>query len=108
MAFGKKKDEQAPAAAAAPVDEEPLFPADDGEDEPPAAAGSAAAPAAEDAPAPPPVPEPADALLSMFQADDSENEDRSVVLELAGDVDLADLLDDLHTLAAAMGIEVRA
>jgi hypothetical protein len=42
-------------------------------------------------------------LLNMFQTTQIEQEDLSVVLDLAGDVDLDDLLEDLHTVAAALG-----
>jgi hypothetical protein len=49
-----------------------------------------------------------DALLSMFSADKEDIVDNTVVLDLAGDVELADLLEDLQTLAAALGIETSA
>jgi hypothetical protein len=47
-------------------------------------------------------------LLSMFQTSTGEETDRSALLDLSGDVDLADLLEELHTLAAAMGIRTPA
>jgi hypothetical protein len=109
MAFGKKKDELAPDADAPDTGAiEPLFPADDGDDE------DAETPAPEVAPAPveaapaAAAANPADSLLSMFQTDHSEETDRSALIDLSGDVDLADLLEELHTLAAAMGIQTAA
>jgi hypothetical protein len=45
-----------------------------------------------------------DALLSMFQSTESTSGDNTLLLELAGDIDLADLLESLHTVAAALGI----
>lgn len=110
MAFGKKKDEQAPGGAAAEAGEpeaslESAF------------AGGAEAPAEADAAAPEPaaeaVPEapPADALaggtddlLSAFQTGDAEAVDNSFIVELAGEHDIDDLLEELHTVASALGI----
>lgn len=43
-------------------------------------------------------------LLNMFQTTQIEQDDLSAILELAGEVELDDLLEDLHTVAAAMGI----
>jgi hypothetical protein len=114
MAFGKKKGDHPTAASAAALedDDEPLFP-----DEEPAAelgqapAAEASAPAPTEAAAveaPAPAPEAAvpstDALLSAFQTNEGVTDDRSVLVDLAGDVELADLLDELNTLAAAIGI----
>lgn len=48
------------------------------------------------------------ALLSMFQESKLEVEDRSVIVELAGEVEMADLLEDLHTLALALALGVGA
>jgi hypothetical protein len=106
MAFGKKKDESAPAQAAAEADDDDLtlFP-DSGDEDEALPAVPAAAPVAEAAPvvAPAPAAAPAtDALLSMFQEAEGGNADRSLLLEMAGDVDLADLLEELNTLAAAI------
>jgi hypothetical protein len=42
-------------------------------------------------------------LLNMFQTTQIEQDDLSVILELAGEVDLDDLLEELHTVAAALG-----
>jgi hypothetical protein len=62
----------------------------------PAEPAAAAAPAA-----------PTDDLLSAFQSTEADEDDRSVLLAMAGDVELADLLEELHTVAAAMGIARR-
>jgi hypothetical protein len=43
-------------------------------------------------------------LLNMFQTTQLEAADLSVVLELAGDVEITDLMEELHTVAAALGI----
>jgi hypothetical protein len=116
MAFGKKKDGEPEAAAQAPAedDDAPLFP----DEEPAAELAPAsetpptadAAPTAEATAAPVPA-EPAmpstDSLLSAFQTTEGGEEDRSVLLDLAGEVELADLLEELNTLAAAIGV-VRA
>ena len=118
MAFGNKKNPVGPTATVAQIDgqadddalddaESPLFGADtsaDGE-------VRTAEPEAEDA-VPEPEPAPAadtgtDALLSMFQSSEGGVSDRSAVLDLAGDVELADLIEELQTLSSALGI-VRA
>ena len=126
MAFGKKKDDSTPSATAVEDEpEEPLFPVDDG-DEPDtdtdadSSVGTAPATSAvtygteKEVPktaqtmAVGPPEENSDALLNMFSSSKEEEVDNSIVLELAGDVELADLIDDLQTLAAAMGIAARA
>lgn len=67
------------------------------------------APAPETAAAPEPAPAPdaggADALLSVFQTTQAESEDITLLLDLAGDVEIDDLLEELHTVAAALGID---
>lgn len=45
-------------------------------------------------------------LLNMFQTTQIEEQDRSVLKTLAGDVELGDLVEELHTLAAAFGIKI--
>lgn len=45
-------------------------------------------------------------LLAVFQGTQIELEDRSAVLELAGDVRLDALLEELQTVAAALGVGV--
>jgi len=107
MAFGKKKDgasaevedesvddiapdDDAPAAEDAP--EATLEPADDVPE--PAAPQAAAAP----------PPAGADALLSMFQESKEDIDDLSVLIDLAGDTDIDDILEELRTLRAALGI----
>ena len=45
-----------------------------------------------------------DALLSMFQESKTETDDLGVLVDLAGDVDLDDILEELRTLRAALGI----
>jgi hypothetical protein len=122
MPFGKKKDDPtAPGTALEVQADEPLFPVDDGdESDPDSSVGTAPATSAvtygtELAPpekaqsmAVGPPEENSDALLNMFSASKEEAVDNSIVLDLAGDVELADLLEDLQTLAAAMGIGARA
>jgi hypothetical protein len=109
MAFGKKGTDQASPAAATPPEaqdaEEELSGAmfaDEASEE--GADAVTAGPAAEtaDAPADP----LSNDLLNMFQTTQVEQDDLSVVLDLAGDVDLDDLLEDLHTVAAALGCNV--
>jgi Rieske Fe-S protein len=70
----------------------------------PEAAPAAAAPAAA---APGEVDLSADSLLNMFQTTQMELEDRSAVLELAGDVEIDDLLEELQTVAVALGVVAR-
>ncbi len=99
MAFGKKKDD---GSAAEP------------EDAPESASGEQALPDAtapvDAAPPPPPAAaEPAaaagsDALLSMFQSTESETDDLAVLVDLAGETDMDDLLEELRTIRAAFGI----
>lgn len=121
MAFGKKKndDESAPAGApddalagAFAADTAPEPETDGGAPDPALAAldePAAEAPPAE-APAPPadPLGGGGDALLNMFQSTEAAEDDRSVILDLAGEVTLADLLDDLYTVAAALGLAAPA
>lgn len=114
MAFGKKKDETAEALAGMPPAEpQPESEAADdltgafaapAEEAAPADA-VAQAPAEAVAPAADPLGSP-DALLNMFQESQVEGDDNTVLLDLAGEVQIADLLEDLHTLVAAMGITV--
>ena len=87
MAFGKKNDDaQAPAAEeSAPLDSAELAPPEAAAEAPAAAAGS-------------------DALLSMFQENKDEVNDLAVLVDLAGDPDLDDILEELRTLRAALGI----
>jgi hypothetical protein len=113
MAFGKKKQNEAAAAAApeAALDPEP-------EEEQPVVEASespAEAPPQEDASVAEPVPpETAEAaadplggdLLNMFQTTKIETEDLSVVLEFAGEVEMDDLLEELHTVALALGCQL--
>jgi hypothetical protein len=47
----------------------------------------------------------ADALLSVFQTTQAESEDITLLLDLAGEVEIDDLLEELHTVAAALGID---
>jgi predicted DsbA family dithiol-disulfide isomerase len=108
MAFGKKKDaapagdpEESPDIEAAvdetSVDLDALLPGDDAEL---ASAGEpvvAAAPPAAQAPG-------TDALLSMFQETKSDVNDLAVLTDLAGETDIDDILEELRTLRAALGI----
>ena len=69
-----------------------------------------------DAPVAEAVPEPAPAggdplaggadLLSMFQTTQIESDDRTALLDLAGEVEIDDLIEELQTVASAMGIRV--
>lgn len=93
MAFGKKNEERPEQTApdASPADAEDdlsdAFPDGDATSEPatadPLAGGD---------------------LLNMFQTTTIEEADRSVLLELAGEVDLGDLLEELHTISAAIAV----
>jgi len=90
MALGRKKEDKGAAA-------------------PPAEAEAAAPEAEAPAEAPPPPAPPAEndnALLNMFEAATMETEDLSVLIELAGEVELSDALEDLYTVAAALGIHI--
>jgi hypothetical protein len=109
MAFGKKKEE-----GAQPADDlATAFAPPEGE----AAEDEAAAPelpanvqtveAAPEEEPPPPAPDDADALLSVFQTSDGEEDDRTVLLELAGEVDIAGLLEDLRTIRSALNRTTR-
>ena len=60
-----------------------------------------AAPAAEAAPGLP----DASALLSMFSSTEMVETDLSTLVEIAGDVEMDDLLEQLHIVAAALGID---
>ncbi len=109
MAFGKKKgDDTGPGMAAEAEDDSlSLFPeaeADEPALETPADSLEPVAEAAAEAPAVEAAAPASDALLSAFQTSESESDDRSVVLDMAGDVELADLLEELNTLSAAIGI----
>lgn len=46
-----------------------------------------------------------DGLLSMFQESKLEVEDLSLIVKMAGEVEMADLLEDLQTIAIALGIQ---
>lgn len=118
MAFGKKKNDDASAPGEAADDslggafaapDEPDSELElDVTDEDAVATEAVDAPVAE---APAPAPEAgggADALLSMFNSSESLEDDQSAILELAGDTEIADLLDDLHTVAAALGLAAAA
>jgi hypothetical protein len=58
--------------------------------------------------APDPEPEPeaggSDALLDMFTTVGIETVDRSLLTNLAGEVDMTDLISELSLVAAALGI----
>ncbi|MEX2225189.1 MAG: hypothetical protein WEB52_01920 [Dehalococcoidia bacterium] len=122
MAFGKKKAKDEEPAAGVLVAPEPALEAGaalDGEmfASSAAAPDDADAPALDEAPADniaaiEPAPEPAPAadplaggpdLLSMFQTTTIEADDKAALLELAGEVEIDDLLEDLQTVKAALG-----
>lgn len=100
MALGKKKKQDDPAPAGAEVSEAPE------DDDNQLVAGVVLDEQCEVAKPADPLAGGTDALLSMFQSTEARGEDRSVPLDLAGEVDLADLLEDLHTMAAALGIDL--
>jgi hypothetical protein len=103
MAFGKKKDdapaaegEEAPETEAAadlsaPIELDALGLAGDAEVAP------TEAPAAPEA-------SNSDALLSMFKDTRAEVDDLGVLTDLAGETDIDDILEELRTLRAALGI----
>jgi hypothetical protein len=99
MAFGKKKEDERVADAAAAVEAE----AADDESAPLDEEDVAAAPAPTADPAPAAAAS-SDALLSMFQTTREEANDLSILVDLAGDSDLDDILEELRTLRAALGI----
>jgi hypothetical protein len=109
MAFGKKKDEPVAPTAEAPV-EAPLDLAEAPAEEPASieAPPETVQPPATDAAAPAadPLAGGGDALLNMFQTTQIQAEDRSAVLDLAGEVEIDDLVEELHTVAVALGITV--
>lgn len=103
MAFGRNKEE-APAPDTdeqEPLEGEPFDaaspPDDDAGSETAAEPAAAAPPAAAAAPG-------TDALLSMFQSTEAAADDLTVLVDLAGDPDLDDILEELRTLRAALGI----
>jgi hypothetical protein len=109
MAFGKKKDEPVAATAEA-LAEAPLDLAEAPVEEPTSMEPAPEAAQSEAPVAPAPAADPlaggGDALLNMFQATQIQLEDRSAVLELAGEVEIDDLVEELHTVAVALGITV--
>jgi len=120
MAFGKKKPDELAGAPGldAPEPEDALsaelFAAPGGAD---GAADTSQAQAAGDetteAGAPPEAPSAdapagADALLQMFQESRIESNDNAVILDLAGDVEMDDLLEELLTVATALGIRLES
>ncbi|MEX2246978.1 MAG: hypothetical protein WEC75_09850 [Dehalococcoidia bacterium] len=105
-----KKDEKPAEAAATPLEAE-APPADEpgAPGEAAVAIDAAAEPEAQAAPDPlaaPAAPAP-DALLDMFSSTQHEAEDRSLIMEMAGDVTMAELIDELQTAAAALGLVAR-
>lgn len=95
MALGKKKEDEeaatpAPESDLAPQEGETPADAEEAAEVPPA---PAAAPALNE-----------NALLSMFEGSKIEVDDLSVLTDLAGDIDLSDVIEDLYTVAAALGI----
>ena len=44
----------------------------------------------------------------MFQATEQEMDDRSVLVNLAGEVEIDDLVEQLLTTAAALGVDLAA
>jgi hypothetical protein len=50
--------------------------------------------------------DPGDALLSMFGSTQHESDDRAVLLGMAGDIELTDLMDEVQMVASALNIVV--
>jgi hypothetical protein len=48
-----------------------------------------------------------DALLSLFGGEDHGSADRELIVQMAGEVEVADLIDELRTVAAALRIVER-
>lgn len=97
MAFGKKDKDETPETL-----EAVLEPDTAPEDEAPAAGEVTAL--EPEAPAADPLAGGGDALLSMFQTTEAVGADRAIIIELAGSVELDDLLEELQTVASALGI----
>ena len=111
MAFGKKKDDEAKEAVAevTETDDAATAELDAVEPEPDAVppietvvaeevpAADAAAPAGDPLAG-------GDALLNMFSTSQIETIDNSTLVDMVGDVEIDDLLETLHIVAAAMGI----
>jgi hypothetical protein len=47
-----------------------------------------------------------DALLSMFGSTQHESDDRAILLGMAGDVELTDLMDEVQMVASALNIAI--
>jgi hypothetical protein len=112
MAFRKKKDDAPEAEPEEALETEPardeaapigagldaVASADDADAKP------AEEPAVVEAPAAAPEASSTDALLGMFQETKSEVDDLAVLTDLAGETDIDDILEELRTLRAALGI----
>jgi hypothetical protein len=48
-----------------------------------------------------------DALLSLFGGEDDGSADRELIVQMAGEVEVVDLIDELRTVAAALRIVER-
>jgi hypothetical protein len=110
MALLKKDKSPKPDAAGpepqlekAPVDteEQPLTDVDVSA---PAAEPAAPLAVVEVPAAPDPPAQAGDDLLNMFEAVGIHQEDRSLLLGMAGDIDITDLVSELNIVAAALGI----
>jgi hypothetical protein len=111
MAFGKKKDDGAKGQAAEVTEADDDATAELDAVEPESdAVPPVEAVAADDAPAAgaaAPAADPlagGDALLNMFSTSQIETIDNSTLVDMVGDVEIDDLLETLHIVAAAMGI----
>ena len=106
MGLLKKRPDEGDAAG----ELEDVAKAADAEVAMPEAAASEAAPAALAPEAAPAEAEPeapagddaSDALLSMFHETDTGSGDREILLQMVGEVELPDLVDQLQTVAAAL------
>jgi hypothetical protein len=102
MAFGKKKDDAPNPDSAdavggdAPADEAPVLEPEAAPESSPAVQAVAEAPAEAAG---------GDALLSMFSDSKTDSvNDLAGLVDLAGETDLDDILEELRTLRAALGI----
>ena len=107
MALGKNNNDKNQAADAGEPDEDndELSGAFDAEQDTPEPVDPlAGSPAEASGDAPEGDAAPGGDLLNMFQSTSIEETDRSVLLELAGEVDLGDLLEELQTISAAIAV----
>jgi len=108
MALMKKKSEEPVAAAAAPE----MAPSEEAvavETAPEVELEAASEAPAQDTPTEeaPVALDNSEALLSLFGAEDDGSSDRAMLVEMAGEVEITDLVDQLRTVSAALHIVQR-